>query len=409
MYKSSLLFLLSLFICLEGCIKPESTPESDRVKTGAEVVLEQHLDELEGKRVGLVMNPTSRVNGTHMLDTLLSLKVNITALFAAEHGFRGDAGAGEVIENGVDQETGLPVHSLYGSTKKPTAAMLENVDVILFDLPDVGSRFYTYSSTMGYVLEAVTEHDKEMWILDRPNPLGGDYVSGWVLRDEFVSFVGKYPIPINYGMTMGELAQMAVGEEWLELDKESQLKIIKAEGWERWMKWPDTELEWIAPSPNLPTFTHAFIYPATVIFEGTNISEGRGTDDPFLTIGAPTFEFNETELSEIEQKHKVVVDSISFTPRSIPGKAISPKHEGERCQGLRIRFPNGYGNINTVELGLDLLQFVESHTRDFEINAFANKLYGIDIQTIIEQGEEFPSWKDEVAAFKEKRSAYLLY
>ncbi|WP_409028803.1 exo-beta-N-acetylmuramidase NamZ domain-containing protein [Gracilimonas sediminicola] len=355
------------------------------------------------------MNPTSRVDGIHMVDTLLSLGVNVTALFAAEHGFRGEAGAGEQIKDGVDQETGLPVFSLYGSTKKPTPEMLQGVDLLLFDLPDMGVRFYTYNSTMGLVMEAVAEHNKELWILDRPNPLGGNYVAGWILREEYKSFVGSYPMPIAYGMTMGEIARMAVGEQWLDLPAEPNYKVIKTSGWERDMRWPDTGLPWIAPSPNLPAFEHAFVYPGTVIFEGTNLSEGRGTADPFLTIGAPGFDFNPKELEQLEVKHSVGLDPVTFTPQSIPGKAIHPKHEGQECTGIRISFQGNYDKTDPVRLGLDLLKFAQAHTPNFEMKAFANKLYGIDLKSIIENKEEIPSWQAEVEAFKEQRTPYLLY
>ncbi|MCP9292084.1 exo-beta-N-acetylmuramidase NamZ family protein [Gracilimonas sediminicola] len=401
-------FLIFLSLILLGCYSQQ--PQTVRtVKTGAEVLLDEHLTELAGKRIGLVMNPTSRVDGVHMVDTLLSLGVNVTALFAAEHGFRGEAGAGEQIRDGVDQETGLPVFSLYGSTKKPTLEMLQGVDLLLFDLPDMGVRFYTYNSTMGLVMESIAENDKELWILDRPNPLGGNYVAGWILREEYKSFVGSYPMPIAYGMTMGEIARMAVGEQWLDLPAEPNYKVIKTSGWKRDMRWPDTGLPWFAPSPNLPAFEHAFVYPGTVIFEGTNLSEGRGTADPFLTIGAPGFGFKPEELEELEVKHSVGLDPVTFTPQSIPGKAIHPKHEGQECTGIRISFQGNYDKTDPVRLGLDLLKFAQAHTPNFEMKAFANKLYGIDLKSIIENKEEIPSWQAEVEAFKEQRTPYLLY
>lgn len=400
--------LIFLILILPGCSSQQS--ETIRpVKTGAEVLLDEHLARLEGKRIGLVMNPTSRVNGIHMVDTLLSLGVNVTALFAAEHGFRGEAGAGEQITDGVDQDTGLPVFSLYGSTKKPTAKMLQGVDLILFDLPDMGVRFYTYISTMGLVMEAVAENDKELWILDRPNPLGGNYVAGWILREKYKSFVGSYPMPIAHGMTMGEIAQMAVGEGWLNAEAEPNYRVIKTSGWERDTRWPDTGLPWIPPSPNLPAFEHAFVYPGTVIFEGTNMSEGRGTPDPFLTIGAPGFDFNPEELIVLEQKHSVKLSSVTFTPRSIPGKALRPKYEGEKCTGIRISMQGDYAQTDPVRLGLDLLKFAQAHTPGFEMKAFANKLYGIDLKSIIENKEEIPSWQAEAEAFKKQRTPYLLY
>ena len=405
--KYLLSILVSCFVLI-SCTSAQQE-QSTVVKTGAEVLLDHHIAELEGKRIGLIMNPTSRVDGVHMVDTLLSLGVNVTALFAAEHGFRGDVGAGETIEDGIDQETGLPVFSLYGSTKKPTPEMLETIDLILFDLPDMGVRFYTYSTTMGLVMEAIAENDKELWILDRPNPLGGEYVAGWILEEEYESFVGAYPMPIAYGLTMGELADMAVGENWLELNSRPNYRVIKTKGWKRNMLWPDTGLEWIAPSPNLPTFEHAFVYPGTVIFEGTNISEGRGTPDPFLTIGAPGLNFEESELEALSEKHNVRLEKISFTPTSIPGKSAYPKFQDEQCTGIRISVEGDYGDINPVQLGLDLLLFVKNYAPDFEMKPFANNLYGINLKKIIEEQSDIPSWESEVEQFKEQRKKYLLY
>lgn len=400
--------ILMVAILFIGC-ESNATTQQPKVKTGAEVLLDNHLEALTGKRVGLVMNPTSRVDGVHMLDTLLNLDVHITALFAAEHGFRGESGAGEIIEDGIDQETGLPVHSLYGSTKKPTAGMLSDVDVLLFDLPDMGVRFYTFNSTLGKVMEAAAENGKELWILDRPNPLGGNYVAGWILKDEYKSFVGSYPIPAVYGLTMGELARMAEGEGWLNFEKELNYRIIKTKGWKRDMLWPETGLKWLAPSPNLPTFDHAFAYPGTVIFEGTNLSEGRGTKNPFLMIGAPDFKVTSEALNKIETKHQVQLDTVSFQPKSIAGMAINPKWEGTWCSGIKITFQGNYKKVDPFILGLDLLQLAKNHTSDFQIKPFANLLYGIDLKAIIENGEEIPSWIEDVEEFKKAREPYLLY
>jgi uncharacterized protein YbbC (DUF1343 family) len=403
------LSLILLFASLIlGCddIQSQTMPV---VKTGAEVLLDNHIDKLKGRKVGLVMNPTSRVDGVHMLDTLLSLGVDVRALYAAEHGFRGEAGAGEIIEDGMDQNTGLPVFSLYGSTKKPTPEMLDNVDLLLFDLSDMGVRFYTYSATMGLILEAAWENEKEVWILDRPNPLGGDYIAGWTLEEKYKSFVGYYPMPIVYGLTMGEIAGMAVGEGWIETGANIDYKVIKMEGWNRNMIWPETGLPWIAPSPNLPSFDHAFAYTGTVIFEGTNLSEGRGTDDPFVTIGSPRFNYVLFDIKKLEVKHQVQLDSISFTPRSISGKAVAPKLENKPSTGIKISFPNGYANTDPLDLGLDLLMYAKDHTEDFEINDFVNKLFGINLESIIENGEPLPSWEEDVSNFRIKREPYLLY
>ncbi|MDZ7689981.1 MAG: DUF1343 domain-containing protein [Balneolaceae bacterium] len=350
------------------------------------------------------MNPTARIGATHLLDTLMALDVNVTALFAPEHGFRGEAGAGEVIQDGVDQQTGLPVYSLYGDIKKPTPGMLKNVDLLLFDMQDVGARFYTYNTTLGLLLEAAAQSDKPVWVLDRPNPAGGEYVAGWTLEEEYESFVGAYPIPMAHGMTLGELARMMVGEEWINFDQKPKLRVIPAKNWKRSMKWPQTGLEWYPPSPNLPTFEHAYIYLGTVLFEGTNISEGRGTEDPFLTIGAPNTALKDAQLSTLRSKYPMLaIERTSFTPRSIPGKARYPKLEGEQCQGVKIRIKD-YNKLDPVTFGVDLLQVMHKATKDVETTDFIYKLAGSKKVT------DFTTrWSESVEAFRQKRAPYLIY
>ncbi|MDR9415819.1 MAG: DUF1343 domain-containing protein [Gracilimonas sp.] len=390
-----------------GCSAQEI--QENPVKLGAEVLLDQHLSELKGKRVGLLMNPSSRVDGTHMVDTLRNLGVNITALYAAEHGFRGEAGAGEKIEDGIDIQTGLPVYSLYGSTRKPTPEMLENVDVVLLDLPDMGLRFYTYNSTMGLMLEAISEQEKELWILDRPNPLGGSYVAGWMLREKYKSFVGSYPIPIAYGLTMGEMARLIVGEEYLKLDQKPGFKVIETKGWKRNMMWPETGLGWIPPSPNLPTFEHLYAYAGTVIFEGTNLSEGRGTEDPFLNIGSPTFQVPGSVLDSLSRVHNVKLSSKTFSPESKPGVAAFPKLEGEKCHGIRISFNGNYLKTDPLKLGIDLLKLAKKYDPNFKMHPFANNLWGIDIKGILDANQTIPDWEKDVLEFNEIREKYLIY
>jgi uncharacterized protein YbbC (DUF1343 family) len=381
---------------------------TDQVTTGAEILIDSHLEDLEGYRVGLVMNPTARIGDTHMLDTLISSGVNITALFAPEHGFRGDAGAGELIEDGIDQGTGLPVFSLYGDTRKPTGEMLDEVDLLLFDMQDVGTRFYTYNATLGLVLEAASEFDTKVWVLDRPNPLGGEYISGWVLEPEFTSFVGMYPIPVAHGLTLGELGLMILGERWVELESEPEYRVIRMEGWERRMLWPDTGLPWVPPSPNLPTFEHAYAYPGTCFIEGTTLSEGRGTDDPFLLLGSPNTDIHDEALNQLRSELRgVMIEKSVFTPESIPGRAINPKHEGEECTGIRLTI-NDYDEMDPVVAGLQILAFLLNHTPGAETNDFLYRLAGTrEIDRFIE-GE--PSgWNFETDQFEENRKRYLLY
>jgi uncharacterized protein YbbC (DUF1343 family) len=406
-------YLLSLtlaaILAFLSCAGSGDDPVPDMpVKTGAQVLLDEHLADLEGKRVGLVMNPSSRIGKTHMLDTLLAHDVNVTALYAPEHGFRGEAGAGDRIEDGIDMTTGLPVFSLYGATRKPTADMLSSVDLILFDVQDVGARFYTYISTLGLVMESAAENGVELWVLDRPNPLGGDYVSGWILENEFESFVGFYPIPIAHGLTMGEMAKMIAGERWMNFDQEPKLRIIPMSGWKRSMKWPDTGLEWIAPSPNLPTFEQAFIYPGTVFFEGTSLSEGRGTDQPFLTLGSPKTRLDAENFNILSGLDGISFTPHTFTPRSIPGVAPRPKHEGEQCEGVILEV-DSY-DIDPVRTGLKVFTFLIKNTEDAEIKPFLYNLAGTRKIDGVLSGELDPDTLDfGLDSFLIKRAPYLIY
>jgi len=404
----STLFSITLILTLFSC-DTEETIEHETVRTGAELLVENYLDELEGKRVGLVMNPTSRIGETHMLDTLMARDVNIQALYAPEHGFRGEAGAGEIIEDGIDQETGLPVFSLYGSTRKPTAEMLNDVDLLLFDMQDVGARFYTYIATLGLVMEATSESDIPVWVLDRPNPLGGDYVSGWVLEEEFKSFVGPYLIPIAHGLTMGEMARMIAGEEWMDFANPPDLRVIEMEGWSRDMLWPETGLNWVAPSPNLATFEQAYLYPGTVFFEGTSMSEGRGTDQPFLILGDPNTNLPADSIRALNEiTDQLQINLLTFTPRSIPGAAATPKHMDLESFGIQVKV-NGF-DFDPVRMGLELFAILVNATPDVEIKNFLYNLAGTrEIDKVI-SGEMDPLTLDfNTEEFKTKRTLYLLY
>lgn len=402
--------LITILVLSLGMISCSSSQAP--VKVGAHILLDDHLDELEGKRVGLVMNPTARVKGVHMLDTLLARDVNVTALFAPEHGFRGDVGAGETIEDGIDQATGLPVFSLYGKTRTPTAKMLENVDVLLFDMQDVGARFYTYNATLGNIIEAAAPENVSVWILDRPNPAGGNLISGWMMQRRFKSFVGAYPIPMAHGMTLGELAKMMVGEHWIQNARQADVRVIPMKGWNRSMKWPDTGLDWIPPSPNLPAFNHAFVYLGTVLFEGANISEGRGTSDPFLKVGSPSTKLTSSHIANLRRRFTGVnIERISFRPESIPGKALHPDFEGELCHGIEIQVTNPDA-FNPVELGAELLLTMMDATPDAELNDYIQKLSGVSKSVLIKELERqsyLDTWEQTTKRFSEHRERYLIY
>lgn len=384
------------------------------VKTGAQVLIEQHLPELRQHHVGLVMNPTARIGDTHMLDTLLSLHVPVKALFAPEHGFRGDAGAGETIRNGVDSASGLPIYSLYGKTRKPTPQMLQNVDLLVFDMQDVGARFYTYLSTLGLILEAAGDAHIPVWILDRPNPAGGNYMAGWIMQSEYESFVGAYPLPVAHGMTLGELALLLKGEGWLNTATPPDIRVIKMEGWHRDMRWPQTGLTWTPPSPNLPRFKNALVYLGTCLFEGTSLSEGRGTGDPFMLIGAPGLQVDSMGLEKLETEFHVALAETTYTPRSIPGKSLHPKFEGQQITGVHITLPDSSVNdFKPVSFGVTLLRRMLRAAPDAKIKPYLYKLSGSKAVDELIKGrhpEDIPgSWRYGLQLFRERRGPYLLY
>ncbi len=409
--------LIPIFLLFVSCTGQDANTQVTtevtvaKVKIGAERLLEDFPGALEGKRLGLVMNPTARIGDVHMLDTLLSLGYNISALYAPEHGFRGNFGAGEKIVDGIDEASGLKVYSLYGATRKPTPEMLAEVDALIFDMQDVGARFYTYISTLGLVLEAASEAGVEVWVLDRPNPAGGDYVAGWMLDPEHTSFVGAYPIPIAHGMTMGELAKMMVGEKWIKLaDASFEPNVITMQGWSRDMKWPATGLDWTPPSPNLPTWETAYVYLGTCFFEGSTLSEGRGTPTPFLTIGGPGLMIPEVELNRVSDTWGIKMTPTEFTPVSIPDKAPNPKHKDRPSEGIQIS--SDVSNLtDPVAFGLDLFRTALRSTSLDSLNSFRYRLAGTNRIDSLLRSFDNPAdtWAQEVAAFKDKRKPYLLY
>ncbi|MEM1137906.1 MAG: DUF1343 domain-containing protein, partial [Bacteroidota bacterium] len=288
-------FLLSIaFACIFSCTTKNHENIPDQKKSVKNVSLnnkslvlgaaqfDKYIPQLSAKRVALVVNHTSQIGNTHLLDTLIAQEINVQKVFAPEHGFRGEADAGAKINNSTDSKTGIPVVSVYGKKKKPSSEDLEGVDIIIFDIQDVGARFYTYISTMHYMMEACAENGKEMLVLDRPNP-NGDYIAGPIREEGFSSFVGMHPIPIVHGLTVGELAQMINGEGWLEGSKKCKLTVIPVANYDHNIKYSLP----IPPSPNLPNDIAVRLYPSLCLFEATMMSIGRGTDFPFQVIGYP--------------------------------------------------------------------------------------------------------------------------
>ncbi|MRG87830.1 exo-beta-N-acetylmuramidase NamZ family protein [Salinibacillus xinjiangensis] len=375
-------------------------------KLGVEALLEEQKDLIEGKRVGLITNPTGVDQELNSIVDLLhnDEDVNLTALYGPEHGVRGSAQAGEYVEYYIDEQTGLPVYSLYGSTRKPTPEMLENVDVLLFDIQDVGTRFYTYIYTMAYAMEAAQENDIEFVVLDRPNPLGGEKVEGPVLDPEYASFVGNYPIPLRHGMTVGELAKF-FNEEF---DIGADLTVVEMNGWDRDEYYDETPLDFVMPSPNMPTLDTALVYPGAALIEGTNVSEGRGTTKPFELIGAPFINSTEVaaELNSLELPG-VKFRAASFTPSF-------SKHSGDLSNGVEIHVTDR-DTFKPIEMGLHLVKTIhEMYPEDVTFRSFFDNLIGNGwIREGIMNGQSVEEmkiqWQDELDEFKQVREQYLLY
>ncbi|WP_340111311.1 exo-beta-N-acetylmuramidase NamZ family protein [Maribellus mangrovi] len=347
---------------------------------------------LEGKTVGLVVNNTSRVNKLHLVDFLVKNEIDVKKIFAPEHGFRGDVSAGGKVEDGVDTQTGLPVFSLYGETRKPTPEHLDGLDAMIFDIQDVGCRFYTYISTLHLVLEACAEYDVPLIVLDRPNP-NGDYVAGPVRKEGFESFVSMDPIPIVHGCTVGELAKMINGEHWHKAGKACNLTIVPVLNYNHTMMYSLPE----RPSPNLPNDLSVRLYPSLCFFEATSVSVGRGTDFPFQVLGG----LNEN-LGEFE-----------FTPRSIPGVAINPLNKDKKCYGIDLRELEEAPKF-TLKYFIDFYHKYENESEFLTRERWLNLLAGTDdlIMQIREGKNEaqiLESWQAELEQYKKLRKKYLLY
>ena len=351
--------------------------------------MDKYLSQLDGKRVGLVVNQTSTIRNTHLVDTLLSRGVDVVKVMAPEHGFRGEAPDGATIDNSKDPKTGVPIISIYGSTKKPTPEMLEDVDVLIFDIQDVGVRFYTFISTMHYVMEAAAENDKEVIVLDRPNP-NGMYVDGPVKDEEVTSFVGMHPIPIVHGLTVGELAEMINQEGWLADGNICDLTVIPMTGWNHSMEYSLP----IKPSPNLPNDNAIALYPSLGLFEGTVVSVGRGTNHPFEQIGHPLY----------------TGGGATFTPLPNEGSKYPPL-EDELCIGYAFYNGNSPREFSLKWL-IDFYKNLSPKTEFFK--DYLTLLAGtVDLRLQIEEGrteaEIRASWQPKLQEYKVLRKQYLLY
>ncbi|HJV65931.1 MAG TPA: DUF1343 domain-containing protein [Geomonas sp.] len=403
-----LLLLLLLFCCPRLSV-------AQTVKTGAEILSENGFASLKGRHFALVTNRSATVGGVQILEAMAKNGVRPAVIFTPEHGLKGNAEDGVKLAD--DSQSGVPVKSLYGATRKPRPEDLAGLDLVLFDIQDVGVRFYTYISTMGYVMQAAAEAGIPFVVLDRPNPLGGDYVAGFV-RETRPSFTSLYPIPLAHGMTVGELAEMIKGEKMLPGLSRLDLSVVAMQGWQRWMRWPDTGLPWVPTSPNLATFESALLYPGLGLLEGTSASEGRGSSEPFRLAGWPGIDPQAlAQKLNSEGLPGLRFDPVHFTPVSLPGVSSSPKYKNRDVNGVHVEITN-YRNVQPVEAGVAVLDAlygsVQEPARRVFFRGGLDDMAGSErVRTGVE-GRESPrsivsAWGDGVHRFLHQRQAYLLY
>lgn len=396
------LALLCLFVFESTRTKEEKVKAKEQIITGADQT-EKYLPYLKGKRVAVLANPTTIIGKKHLVDSLLAKGVNIVKVFGPEHGFRGKASAGVKVSDEKDPATGIPVVSLYGNKRKPTKADLANVDLMIFDIQDVGCRFYTYINVLSHIMEACAENKKELLILDRPNP-NGYLVDGPILDMKYKSGIGMFPIPIAHGMTIAEFAQMINGEGWLPNKLKCKLKIIKVANYNHDMRYTLP----VAPSPNLNTQQAIMLYPSTCLFEGTALNHGRGTYFPFTVFGSPLLKGKYT---------------FSFTPKSIPGMAETPLHMNKECFGLDLRQFDINQLRKTKRINVQWMKelyaafpekekfFDRSQSNQMgDINKLAgNALFKEQIMKGTPDKEIYASWEPGLSKYKAMRKKYLLY
>ncbi len=398
--------------------QPARPQELQRVFTGLDVLENMAFEPLQGHNVGIITNHTA-VNrqGEHLVDLISGVEgIALTAIFAPEHGFRGTSQAGDAIPGGVDSATGVPVYSLYGADREPTAAMLEGIDILVYDIQDVGARFYTYISTMGYVLEAGAKFQLPVMILDRPNPIGRR-VGGNVLDAGYESFVGRYKIPIQYGLTIGELARMVIGETMIPDLGEVELHVVECEGWTSDKVWSETDLNWLPPSPNMRNTNETLTYPGLCLLEGVRISEGRGTEYPFEYVGAPYMD-GQLIAQELLATglQGFTVEPVSYTPVDMPGVAMNPIFEAEKVRGVNITVTDP-GSFKAVEFLVHLLVITkQNYPADFGWRHVTgpDRLWGgSGLREMIDAGESaetiIASYQDELQEYLHLREQYLIY
>ncbi|MEE9500586.1 MAG: DUF1343 domain-containing protein [Candidatus Aminicenantaceae bacterium] len=406
-----LLFVLLSAIQIQS--RPKDIPTQHRVKLGNERALRIFPETMNGQRLGLVINHTSLLpDKTPLLSAFLKNGIEVRAIFSPEHGFTGQQEGGLTVENSLFED--IPVYSLYGKTKKPTPEQMKNIDAFVYDIQDVGTRFYTYITTLKYILEAAGKAHKSVYVLDRPNPAGGVLVEGPVLKETYRSFIGACPIPIRYGLTSGELAMMMLGEGWVP--KDVNLHVITMENWRRSYFWKDTGLPWTPTSPNIPTAETAMAYPGTGLLGGLLLNQGLGTPYPFLQLGTPWLDAKAL-VAALKGQHTagIELETVTYTPVSLPGKVLHPAYENRLCAGIRIHILEPE-KFRSVHFTLSLIKALkEKHGADISVKSDSlNLLFGDDLLVRYLKGNipydrMIAVIAEEERLFLKKRQKYLLY
>ena len=382
-----------------------------KVKVGLDVLLDDRSELITNKKVGLVTNQTGiDRNGVPNYERFLELEdVNLKIIFSPEHGLFGEAAAGEKVEYNGQLKRLPEVVSLYGKNRKPSQAQLKGLDLIIYDIQDIGARFYTYISTLGLVMEAAAEAGVEVMVLDRPNPIAGEKIEGPLLAQKHKSFVGFYPIPIRYGMTVGELAQMIIGENWIDMNP--VLTVIPIRNWNRSIWMDETDLPWVKPSPNIPDLVTAIVYPGMCLLEATNLNEGRGTQKPFKQVGSPWVQKRDLAiaLNNLDLPG-VVFKPVSYTPIDIPGMAIDPKHKEKLCEGVELMITNR-NKYNSALVGVHVINAIHQLSPNqltIKRSAMA-RLWGQDgFSKDLKEGKVFSHLTNN-DLFKNRSQKYYIY
>ncbi len=407
------IFFISAILFFCSFPRKISLAPKGRVELGNEIFVKNFSSELQGKSLGLVINHSSILPpGRSLVQALLEKGQKIQAIFSPEHGFSGAVEAGTEVKD--SQLKDIMIYSLYEKNKKPTPEQTRGIDAFVYDIQDVGIRFYTYITTLKYVLEAAAEAQIPVYVLDRPNPTGGDIIEGPLLRPEYESFIGALPIPVRYGLTPGELAMMMKGEGWVP--REVDLHVVRMKNWRRNHFWEDTGLPWIPPSPNIPTPETAIIYPASSVLGTMKLNEGRGTPYPFLQFGAPWLNASSL-IKELNggKRFGIKLEAVYYTPRSLPGKALHPLYKNKMCHGIRVRILQKE-KFFSLRFAYAIIKALKNQ-KQYKLAApprYLNMIFGSNLLSHYIEGkisyEKLVSQvEEEEKLFRQKRLKYLLY